>query len=430
MDMAVNEEYAIIGHAFRNTDDFETLIAEFTPAHFTDPKVRDMFLFINDIIAKGRKPFFHELADAGFHHEALEADLLSRASLDHEKDFSAVRAVYHKNQYRRMADNLVNLVSGEFDTREAEDLISRFMPYSKEETNREYMIDAHEAGEMALRELDERLTSEEEFNGISLSYTLNNGSKAGFYSLDEVLYGLVGGDLVMIGAESGHGKTALAMNLSRIISFHNKKRLYYLNTEMKVEQMVRRWAAMATLINYKWLELPKLMLPQQVTKYREWVRVFQQTDAIVSRIPSLSPKLAKALIKRAQGKHGQIDCVIVDYVGRMELDSVKGMQEYQIMSEITKKLKEIAIELNVPIIALAQLNSEGKLEGSKKMRNECDGLFFLRPKKIETTDEIGQKITVLSDTEYFLIKEKVRRGSTDGDINLLFHKDCQLIKEA
>jgi replicative DNA helicase len=425
-----NAELAIIGHAFENRDDYELLMAEFTPDHFTQPEVRYIFERMMQIVESGRKPRFDDLTkDTRSFPVAMSAWDASKASLDHEQDFNVVRNAYFKNQYRRMADELAQLVSREFGLKEAEDVISRFMPYSKEGSNKDYIVTAEEAAQKARDELEERLANPDVIPGISLSYKTDVGSTVGFKSIDDVLYGLRGGDLIMIAAQSGHGKTALAMNLSRIISFHNNKRLYYLNTEMDVAQMVRRWAAMATRIDYSELEKVHTMQPSDVEKYREWLDVFEKSPVLVSRIPSLSPKLAKALIQRTEGKHGKIDCVIVDYVGRMNLDNTRNMQEWQIMSAISQELKEIAQELNVPIIALAQLNDSGGLEGAKKMRNECDGLFYFRPKKVESTDEVGNKTTTFSDFEYFLIKEKVRRGSTDGVIPCEFYKKYQFIRE-
>lgn len=428
--MGVREELAVIGHALINQDHCEMLMAEFTEEHFDQQETKYLFRLMQDIVASGRRPKYGEIIAFQQHLVGIVGQAWdeAKASMDADADFAAVRKEYRKKCYRKLAEQLTKITAGDFEEEEAEALIEDLTPYTEQTKSNEYMITAEQGANMAWTALQEAMKNPGKVNGIRLSYDATGGAPVGFQSLDYTLNGLRGGDLLVFAAQSGHGKTALAMNLTRIMSYHNNQRAYYLNTEMDIVQMVNRWAAMATRIEYQNFERGEVTA-SELERYQEWHEKFKKAPLLVSRIPSLSPKLAKALAKRAMRKHGKLDVLIVDYIGRMNLDNVRNMQEYQIMYAITKELKETAMELDIPIIALAQLNGEGKLEGAKKMINECDGLFFFRPKTTKSKNDDGETTVVTSDSEYYLIKEKVRRGSTEGAIHCEFHKKYQFIRE-
>lgn len=429
--MSVIEEYAILGFAIRERDCREKLIADITEDHFENERTRELFQVITILTANGDKPtpstINKHMADG---IDAVDSSW--RASMDSdgfEPSLKVVQTSFQQRAYNRMAQRLLALTEGDhFDPELAESIITDHIPYRPDHPNKEYMVTAKTAAQLAWESILKARETPGQITGTRMSYELNNGNAVGFKSLDYTLNGLRGGDLIMVAAQSGHGKTALAMNLSRIMSYHNGNRVYYLNTEMDIEQMVYRWIAMATRIEYERIDRGEIN-DSELERIMEWKERFEQSPMLVSRIPSLSVDLVKGLAKQAIAKYGVIDCLVVDYVGRMNLDNTRNMQEYQILSAITKALKETAIELNIPIIALAQLNEDGKLEGAKKMRNECDGLFFFKPKVTEGKDDEGQKVNIISQSEYYLIKEKVRRGSTAGVIHCEFDKPFQFIRE-
>jgi len=428
--MGLREELAVLGHALINQDHCEHLMAEFTEDHFENNETIYLFQLMQDIVHSGRHPTYGIVITMnkqviGIAGQAFDE---AKASFDADKDFEVVRKEHRKRCYRKLAEQLLRLTEHDFEEEEAESLMESIIPHATQGRVDEYMVSAERGADMALEALKEARKNPGKINGVRLSYDATGGAPVGFQSLDYTLNGLRGGDLIMIAAESGHGKTALAMNLTRIMSYHNGRRVYYLNTEMDITQMVQRWAAMATRIEYQNFERGEVS-DGEMERYMEWHEKFKKSSLEVSRIPSLSPNLTKSLAKKYLRKHGKLEALIVDYIGRMNHDNTRNMAEYQIMSAITKELKEIAMELNIPIIALAQLNSEGKLEGAKKMKNECDGLFFFRPKTTKSKNDEGETITVTSDFEYYLIKEKVRRGSTEGAIHCEFHKKYQFIRE-
>lgn len=421
---------AVLGKAMEDQDLMELIMAEFTEDHFTHKDTKRLFIAMLDTFQDGRATKAGELMrrypnGAEIIQEAFTEGL---RTLEVESDLRQVRMNFQRFQYRKMTDMLIELMYQDgFDPMDAAAILDNFAPRLIEHTGERFLVDPAEGAKEALEALREAMKTPGQVKGLSLTYTNEHGASVGFKSIDYALNGVQNGDLVMIGAKSGHGKTALAMNIARIMAYHNKKTVYYLNTEMNITQMVNRWASMATQIDYGKIERGDIM-PSEFERFQEWAEKFSQSPLYISRIPSLSPDSTKALAKHFMKKHGHIDCLIVDYVGRMNLEQTKGMQEYQIMSAIVKQLKETAMLLDIPIITLAQLNDEGKLEGAKKMKNECDALFFFVPKQEKIETDNGT-ITVDSQSDYMIIKEKVRRGSTDGIIHCEFDKPFQFIRE-
>lgn len=431
--MSIEDEYAVIGFAMNdNVKEYhERVVAELTEDHFSTNEGRIAYRIVCELVSEGHKPSFRNVANRMTDMQDIVIDMFKAAgnSNDAGANFQALHVESQRKAYQRMALMLHELTNGHnFSIEQAESILTNFVPFRPAAAQREYMVEASEAADIARQSLDKARQNPGQISGVRMSYDTSHGAKVGFNSLDFTMNGLRGGDFIILAAQSGHGKTALAMNLTRIMSYHNNRRVYYLNTEMDLTQMVYRWVSMVTRIDYERLDRGEVS-DAEMLKYNEWDERFRQSPLTVSRIPSLSTDLVKGLAKQAIQKHGHLDCLIVDYIGRMNLENTRNLQEYQILSHIAKALKETAIELNIPIIALAQLNEEGKLEGAKKMRNECDGLFFFKPRMIEGTDANGNETVKASNHEFYIVKEKVRRGSTEGIIRCEFDKPYQFIRE-
>lgn len=431
--MSINDEYAVLGFALKDTDKEhrERMLAELTADHFTFHETKNAFMIICEMVGNGHNPRYQEVAnrlETG-QEFMIQAWKAAGNSLDANINFKALHVEYQRKLYQQMANMIYEFTeSGNFSVEGVEEILSSFTPYQPETDNKDYMVEASAAAEQAYDYIVNAMQNPGQITGVSMSYVLPSGSKVGFKNLEECTNGLEPGTLTIFAAESGHGKTALAMNLARIMSYHNNKRVYYLNTEMNIVQMVNRWISMATMIPYERLKTGDIKL-SELERVKEWKDKFSQSPLLVSRIPTLSARLAKGLVKQAIRKYGSLDCVVVDYIGRMEHENTRNLQEYQILSALAKQLKECANEMQIPFVTLAQLNADGQLEGAKKIRNECDGLFFFKPKKIKTENDEGKTIEINSQNEYYLIKEKVRNGSTDGVIHCEFDKPFQFIRE-
>jgi replicative DNA helicase len=425
-----NDELIVLGYAVSNKEALDRLLSEVTEDHFTEPETAAMYNGIIQIIEQGARLTFPNVGRAIGNSEIVQDAMIASAkALMPEPHFKMLHECYQRRGYRQLAQQISRLTALEtFDIKAAEKMITEYMPGNPAESAKRHFIEMDEAVDKFLDKFREARKNPGKINGLSLTYELPNGQKVGFKGIDATLMGLKGGDAIMFAAESGHGKTALAMNLTRILSYHNGKRTHYLNTEMAEAEMIQRWAAQGALIPYRMIEDGSTS-DYDAGRIEKWAAEFRKAPLTISQISSLNIDLTYGIAKRAVKKYGGLDCLIVDYIGRMDIEHGKGMQEWQIMYENTKKLKELARDLNIPIIILAQLTQEGNLEGARKMRNELDALFYFRPTVVGENGEGRDKKKVFSDTDYVLTKEKVRRNGTSNAISIKFDKEYLFIRE-
>lgn len=298
------------------------------------------------------------------------------------------------------------------------------------------IIDPDKYGKIALDDFMKGLDNPEESYGLRFSITIK-GRTVGFPGLDEVFRGAQGGDLFLIAAKTGQGKTAIANNLARIFALYQKHSVYYENTEMKERELLER--LLAPLADVKVNEIAHRQLEgtynerqAKIERIKKAHELFQQSKLYLSRIPTLSGNKAKALAKQVRTKYGKLDCLFVDYIGRMDLENSHGMQEWQILFKIIQQMKELAMELNIPVFVLSQRNEDGQIEGAKKIANECDGVLFFEPiteKDEERLNQLHYNDEQRKQINYKITKRKIRRSSNTFPIFCEFDKDKQFINE-
>ncbi len=183
------------------------------------------------------------------------------------------------------------------------------------------------------------------------------GYTTGFDELDNILTGLNRSDLIIIGARPGMGKTSFALNLARNVAVKAKKKTLMFSLEMTKEQLAMRVLGTEARVS------SKKMRSGQIDQ-DEWVRLgtaanvlgdcplyFDDTSAIT--VPEM-----KAKTRRLSG----VDCVIVDYLGLVR-PSTKAENRVNEVSEITRNLKMMAKDLNIPVICCAQLSRGTETRG-------------------------------------------------------------------
>jgi replicative DNA helicase len=181
------------------------------------------------------------------------------------------------------------------------------------------------------------------------------GLPTGFSDLDKLTGGLQKSDLIIIAARPSVGKTALALSLARNTAVQYGNAVAYFSLEMSKEQMVQRLLAMDALVDSQRLRTGYL-------DDEEWERIthslgrLSNANIYIDDTAGISVMEMRSKARRLQAEHG-IDLVIVDYLqlmqGRTGHNSDNRVQE---ISEISRSLKALARELNLPVIALSQLS--------------------------------------------------------------------------
>ena len=180
------------------------------------------------------------------------------------------------------------------------------------------------------------------------------GAETGFSEFDKLTSGLQNGDLIIIAGRPSMGKTALSMNIVEHVAIHNSTPVAVFSLEMPTEQLVIRMIS-----SFGRIDSSKLrdgdMSEIDWNSFNHAVRAFEENTILIDETPSITPTEIRAKCRRLKRRYPDLGLIMVDY---LQLMTVHGKSENRVqeISEISRSLKSLAKEINVPVIALSQLN--------------------------------------------------------------------------
>ena len=179
------------------------------------------------------------------------------------------------------------------------------------------------------------------------------GLATGFSYLDRMTSGLQPGELIIIAARPSMGKTAFSLNVAQDIVLKQKKTLAYFSLEMGKDQLMMRILSAEAKINMK--DIRSGRVPDNAwAKLINAAQNLSESKIYIDESSGISPFEIRARARRLKAQHG-LDCIMIDYLQLMDL-KLKVESRERAVSEISKSLKSLAKELQIPIVALAQLN--------------------------------------------------------------------------
>lgn len=181
------------------------------------------------------------------------------------------------------------------------------------------------------------------------------GIPTGFLDLDYKTAGLQPSDLILVAARPSMGKTAFVLNIAQHVAFKQDKAVAIFSLEMSKEQLVNRLFALEAQVDAQALRTGNLK-DADWEKLIEGAGIIGSSKLIIDDTPGISISELRSKCRKYKLEHG-LDLIIVDYLQLMS-GSVGGRSEsrQQEISEISRALKGLARELNVPVIALSQLS--------------------------------------------------------------------------
>lgn len=187
------------------------------------------------------------------------------------------------------------------------------------------------------------------------------GIPTGFSYLDKMTSGLSAGELIIIAARPSMGKTALCLNIAQHIALKQKKTVAFFSLEMSREAVMMRLLAAEARINMKDLRTGKIS-DSAWPKLIEAAGAISEAPFFIDESSGISPFEIRSRCRRLKAQHG-LDAIMIDYLQMMKMKEKTESREREV-SEISRTLKGIAKELQIPVIALAQLNRgvEGRTE--------------------------------------------------------------------
>ena len=189
---------------------------------------------------------------------------------------------------------------------------------------------------------------------LSESSNSISGISSGFSKLDKLTSGLQKSDLIIIAGRPSMGKTTFAMNIAEHNIMTTNKPVLIFSMEMPSEQIGMRLLSSLTKIELQKIRTGNL-------NDNEWKQIMLKIPAInakklfIDDSESLSPLDIRTKARKITKEHGQLGIIIIDYLQLMKIQGINENRTYEI-SEISRSLKSLAKELEVPLIALSQLN--------------------------------------------------------------------------
>ncbi len=195
----------------------------------------------------------------------------------------------------------------------------------------------------AVEKVEELFKSDEPITGIG----------TGFSKFDDMTSGLQNSDLIIVAGRPSMGKTTFAMNLAENAAVSAEKSVAVFSMEMPGEQLAMRMMSSLGRIDQHNLRTGKLQ-DHDWPRLTSSVAMLSKAKLFIDDTPALSPTELRARTRRLKREHG-LDLIVIDYLQLMQIGGSSENRATEI-SEISRNLKALAKELNVPIIALSQLN--------------------------------------------------------------------------
>lgn len=250
------------------------------------------------------------------------------------------------------------------------------------------------------------------------------GLSTGFKDLDRLTTGLQPSDLILVAARPSMGKTAFTLNIASHVAIKENKPVAFFSLEMSKEQLMQRMLCAEGLIESQRLRVGDLD-EQDWQKLIAAADKFSKAPLYIDDTPGISIMELRSKARRLQQEKG-LSLILIDYLQLMQGRNNKGNDNrQQEISEISRSLKSLARELNVPVIALSQLSRSvesrqikkpmlSDLRESGSLEQDADIVMFLYREDYYNAETENKNITDV-------IIAKHRNGPVDS-IQLFFHK--------
>ena len=432
---AVDFEAAVIGACLIEQDAFGRVTDILTPESFYDPKHRIIFAAISSLIAENNPVDIltvteklranGELDDAGgqMYISELSLKVLSSAHLEYHAKIIADKS---------LARQLISLSNDTLreayeDSDDIQDLLDRVEGGIFELTRTHAKKDFTQINPVLKEAYSMLLKARSKSGGIT-------GVASGFDDLDKITNGWQNSDLIIIAARPAMGKTAFVLSMAKNITVNMGIPVAVFSLEMSNVQLVNR-----LIINVSEIEGTKIK-SGQLEKWEMGIvdtKINELRDAplYIDDTPSLSVFELRTKARRLVNEHN-VKLIIIDYLQLMNASGMRFNSRQEEVSVISRSLKGLAKELNIPIIALSQLNRqvEGRvaqkdteldskrpqlsdLRESGAIEQDADMVIFIhRPEYYKIyNDSSGKSLRGLAE----IIIAKHRNGATD-DVWLKF----------
>ena len=250
------------------------------------------------------------------------------------------------------------------------------------------------------------------------------GIPSGFSSLDRWTQGFQDGELIIIGARPGMGKTAIGLNMAANISIRQRRSAAFFSLEMPdVALGMRLLSSEAGIDSYR---LRKGMLQiSEREKMLSSAALIHEAPLFIVDMPYMTMGNIQAMARMLKVQEN-VEIIFIDYIGLIAKDYIHH-KRFEFISEVSRALKGIARELNIPVVALSQLRREAEnqkpsladIRESGSLEQDADMVMFLnKDRELDKTHEEQEK----EPTQKVQLMLAKNRNGPVGTVDLLFFK--------
>jgi replicative DNA helicase len=260
------------------------------------------------------------------------------------------------------------------------------------------------------------------------------GLPTGFYELDDLTCGLQNGEMIIIAGRPSMGKTSLALNIAEHISLVEKLPVAVFSLEMGRQQLAERFLCSISEIDSQKVR-KGLLSDEDFRKLADACDELAKAPIYIDDTSTLTPLEVRAKARRLKSMY-DVKCVLIDYLQLMHLGSGRVESRQQEITTISRYIKALARELNIPVIVLSQLNRspEGReghrprmsdLRESGSIEQDADVVMLLHREDYYRRNEDDYQ----RDNTAELIIAKQRNGPT-GPVKLVFREKITRFENA
>ena len=248
----------------------------------------------------------------------------------------------------------------------------------------------------------------------------------GYSKLDDIMGGLQNSDLIVIAARPSMGKTALAMNIAQDVVFTQKKKVGFFSLEMSSQSIALRMLSSLSTVEFSKIRTGDYESSNDDTRaVTQAIDLMQDCSMYIDDTGSITPMTLRSRARRMKRETG-IDMIILDYLQLMTLPD-KSENRVNEIASITRQLKSLAKELDLPIIALSQLNRSleqrndkrpflSDLRESGSIEQDADVVMFIYRDDVYNPNSEDKNIAEINIAKH-------RNGPT-GTAKLTFRAHC------
>lgn len=429
----LDAEMSVLGVAFLNKDALEKISDEITEDMFYSDKNRLIFKAINSLYKDknnidiktvttelDKKKVLNEVGGIPYLTEVIDS-VVTSANLDYY-----IKLLKNSYVKRNLINTATDIITNAYNSDNINGLLDdaerNIINVARARTTSEF-VPIHDILKRAQERLEELAKNKSDITGI----------KTGFYDLDRTTAGLHGGELIILAARPGMGKTTFALNIATNAAFSTDKAIAIFNLEMSAEMLVNKMLASVGGIDTYKLNTGRLE-SNDWKRYNEAMSKLGNTNIFIEDNAGITAPEIKSKCRKLASQEKGLGLVIIDYLQLVTTGSNRIESRQVEVSEISRSLKTMALELDVPVIALAQLSRsvdkrENKepalvdLRESGSLEQDADLVIFLNRKDYYEAKSENKESVVPTD----IIIAKHRKGST-GLHKILFELNTSNFK--